>query len=50
MARHKITDQQWDAVKHLVREPASTGRPPADPLTLLEGIMEPNGTLGGTGQ
>jgi transposase len=39
MARHKITDQQWDLIKHLFPEAASTGRPPSNPRTMLDGIM-----------
>lgn len=39
MARHKITDPQWDLIKHHFREPASTGRPPADPRAMVDGIM-----------
>lgn len=39
MARHKITDRQWDLIKHHFPEPASTGRPPADPRKMVDGIM-----------
>ena len=39
MARRRITDQQWDLIKHHFAEPLSMGRPPADPRLILDGIM-----------
>ena len=39
MARHKITGRQWDLIKHHFAEPASTGRPQADPRKMVHGIM-----------
>lgn len=39
MARHKLTDAQWELIASFFREPASTGRPPADPRVLVDGIF-----------
>lgn len=39
MARHGITDQQWELIEDLFPKPASTGRPPADPRLMIDGIF-----------
>ena len=40
MARHQLTDEQWDAVEPLIpRKEARTGRPPEDRREMLDGIL-----------
>ena len=39
MARHGLTDQQWDLIEGLFPEPAATGRPPADARQMMDGIL-----------
>ena len=39
MARHRLTDRQWNLIKDLFPAPASTGRPPADPRQMIDGIL-----------
>lgn len=40
MRRHQLTDEQWNVVEPLVvRRRARTGRPPADPREMLDGIF-----------
>ena len=40
MRRHQLTDEQWDAVEPLIpRKQARTGRPPANPREMLDGIF-----------
>ncbi len=39
MARHRVTDEQWSFIKDLFPEPAATGRPPADPRHMIDGIF-----------
>jgi transposase len=40
MHRHQLTDEQWSIVAPLIpRKHARTGRPPADPRRMLDGIM-----------
>ena len=40
MHRHQLTDEQWSVVGPLIpRKHARTGRPPADPRRMLDGIM-----------
>ena len=40
MHRHQLTDEQWTIVEPLIpRKQARTGRPPADPRQMLDGIM-----------
>ena len=38
MARHKLTDGQWELIEHLLPKRAKTGRPPADRRKTLDGI------------
>jgi len=39
MARHRLTDEQWDLIKDLFPQPAETGRPPADPRQMTDGVL-----------
>lgn len=39
MARHRLTDEQWDLINDLFSAPAATGRPPADPRMMVDGIL-----------
>lgn len=39
MTRHRLTDEQWESIVDLFPAPASTGRPPRDRRTILEGIL-----------
>ena len=39
MARHRITDEQWKLIEGIFPEPAATGRPPADPRKMVDGIL-----------
>lgn len=39
MARHSISDSQWELIEDLFPEPASTGRPPAEPRKMVNGIF-----------
>ena len=42
--RHELTDEQWASIEDLFPEPASTGRPPSDPRTVLNGMIWLNNT------
>jgi len=39
MARHRLTDKQWQLMAGMFPEPAATGRPPADPRKMVDGIL-----------
>ena len=40
MHRHQLTDEQWSIVEPLIpKKEARTGRPPAEPRRMLDGIM-----------
>ncbi len=39
MARHKLTDEAWDLIKHLFPKRAETGRPPVDRRLVFDGIL-----------
>lgn len=39
MARHNLSDDQWDCIKDLFPERKSTGRPPTDPRVAFNGIL-----------
>lgn len=39
MARHELTDDQWECVEHLFDKPAQTGRPPADRRHMLNAML-----------
>ena len=39
MTRHRLTDEQWDAIADVFPAPARTGRPPRDRRTIVEGIL-----------
>ncbi|MBA3312394.1 MAG: IS5 family transposase [Planctomycetaceae bacterium] len=39
MARHRLTDGQWELIAGYFPEPAGTGRPPADPRQMVDGIV-----------
>lgn len=39
MARHRLTDQQWELIADVFPEPAATGRPPVNPRKMMEGIL-----------
>ena len=40
MHRHELTDEQWSIVEPLIpKKQARTGRPPAEPRRMLDGIM-----------
>ena len=40
MHRHQLTDEQWTIVESLIpAKHAATGRPPADPRVMLDGVM-----------
>ena len=39
MARHRLTDEQWDCIADVFPAPASTGRPPRDRRTVVNGIL-----------
>ena len=39
MARHGLTDDQWDCIEHFFGKPKSTGRPPADRRLIMDGIL-----------
>jgi len=38
MPRHRLTDEQWDAISDLFPPPAWTGRPPADRRMIVDAI------------
>lgn len=39
MARHRLTDEQWDLIEHLFGPKAKTGRPRADARIMIDGIL-----------
>lgn len=39
MARHELTDDQWECIQHCFKKPAKTGRPPADPRRIMNAIL-----------
>jgi transposase len=39
MARHRLTDDQWECIKELFPPPARTGRPPCDRRNVVDGIL-----------
>ena len=39
MARHRLTDEQWKLIEGFFPKPAVTGRPPADPRQMVDGIL-----------
>lgn len=39
MHRYELTDEQWDALKHLLPRPAQTGRKSKPPRQVLNGIL-----------
>jgi transposase len=39
MPRHRLTDQQWDAIKDISPPPARTGRPPRDRREIVDAIL-----------
>jgi transposase len=39
MPRHRLTDDQWEAIADLFPKPARTGRPPSDPRLMVDGIV-----------
>lgn len=40
MHRHQLTDEQWAIVEPLIpKKHARTGRPPADPRAMLDGVL-----------
>jgi transposase len=39
MARHRLTDEQWKLIQGSFPKPAATGRPPADPRLMMDGIL-----------
>jgi len=39
MIRHRLTDDQWELIEDIFPSPAGTGRPPADPRDVMDGIL-----------
>lgn len=39
MARHQLTDDQWECIKDLFPKAAATGRPPADRRRVMNAIL-----------
>ncbi len=39
MARHRLTDEQWECIADVFPPRARTGRPPSDRRNILEGIL-----------
>lgn len=39
MARHRLTDEQWECIAPVFPPPAKTGRPPADRRRTVDGII-----------
>lgn len=39
MARHRLSDDQWECIADLFGAPARTGRPPRDRRTVVDGIL-----------
>ena len=39
MARHRMTDQQWELIEDVFPEPAAPGRPPVNPRVMMDAIF-----------
>jgi transposase len=39
MIRHRLTDDQWEAIADMFPPPAKTGRPPSDRRKIVDGIL-----------
>lgn len=39
MARHRLTDEQWEIIAELFPAPANTGRPPSNRRRVFDGIL-----------
>jgi transposase len=39
MARHALTDDEWECIEDWIPAPAATGRPPKDSRRILDGIL-----------
>jgi transposase len=39
MARHRLTDEQWECIADVFPAPARTGRPPRDRRTVVDAIL-----------
>lgn len=39
MARHRLTDDQWELIKGFFPPPARTGRPPVNRRNVVDGIL-----------
>lgn len=39
MARHRLTDEQWELIADLFPKPKRTGRPPANPRDMVDGVL-----------
>jgi transposase len=39
MARHNLTDDQWECIEHHIPKPKKTGRPPADRRQMVNAIL-----------
>ena len=39
MARHRLTDREWDLIRDVFPPPARTGRPPRDRRQVVDGIL-----------
>ena len=39
MARHRLTNAQWDLIKDIFPKPAATGRPPVNPRDMVDAIL-----------
>jgi transposase len=39
MARHRMSDDQWECIEDLFPKPAATGRPPRNPRDMMDGIF-----------
>jgi|SRR5262245_5810420 len=37
--RHQLTDEQWQRIQYLFRQPAATGRPLTDPRQVFQAIL-----------
>jgi len=39
MARHRLTDGQWELIADIFPKPAATGRPPVNPRDMIDAIV-----------
>lgn len=39
MARHRLTDREWELIRDIFPPPARTGRPPRDRRLVVDGIL-----------